>query len=447
MGDASQDASIDDEASIENDASIQLFADSALSDVAEVKEAGAPASGDIVVNPSVLHQTIDGFGAADVYTPGGALTPAEGQLFFDPVNGIGLSILRIGINGDGQPLGSGTLSDVQLAASYGAIVWAAPWSPAAGDKDNNSQNNGGHLCADAGQGTCTGNDYTAWASALASYASSVYTATEMVNFVKVLGPMLAALSPPVKLIAPETESWAHLWAGPADCSGTSNYGPCIHGDTQAESAIAVYATHDYGFAEATPPAWLAKPLWETEVSGLSGSAQGGPSTDITNGIAVARWIYNALVTGGASAWHYWWLVGQASNNDNEGLIFMPGDGPGGVGDVSSPPKRLYTVGNFSRFVRPGYQRLDVSGPVPSGVQVAAFRNPADNTMAIVAINGNAAASPVTLFVAGTAWPGAVTPWVTSASANLAATTAVPLSGARFAVTLAPQSVTTFVGKP
>jgi glucuronoarabinoxylan endo-1,4-beta-xylanase len=436
-------------------------------------EAGTPQSGDIVVNPTVPHQTIDGFGAADVYTPGGALTPTQVRLFFDPVNGIGLSILRIGIDVTGTPLGASTLADVQSTAPYGVLVWAAPWSPPGGDKDNGTQDDGGHLCASAGQGSCSGSNYDAWANVLAAfpamvkaqtgvslygisaqnepdytatYASCLYTASQMVSFVKVLGPKLAALNPPVRLIAAESESWSHLWTG-TDCNQTYNYGTCIHQDPAADTAVAIYATHDYGFGPVPSPSWLAKPLWETEVSGLGSGSQGVPSVDISNGIAVAQWIYNALVTGGASAWHYWWLVNQATNKDNEGLIFATGQGPNGVGDITSPPKRLYTVGNFSKFVRPGYQRIDVSGPVPAGVQIAGFRSPANGTVAIVAINSTTSAAPVSLFVAGAGWPAAVTPWVTSATANLASSTAVALAGGRFSATLGPQTVTTFVGTP
>ena len=105
------------------------------------------------------------------------------------------------------------------------------------------------------------------------------------------------------------------------------------------------------------------------------------------------------------------------------------------------------MGNFSRFVRPGYSRIDVSGPVPSGVSVIAFQNPADDTIAIVAINANTSSTALPLFVSGTSWPAQVTPWLTSSSANLVAQTAVSLTGARFSTMLVAQSVTTFVGKP
>ena len=142
-------------------------------------------------------------------------------------------------------------------------------------------------------------------------------------------------------------------------------------------------------------------------------------------------IYAAFATGGASAWHYWWT---------ESLL------PNGA---SNPPPQLYAIGNFSKFVRPGYVRVGVSGaPTPSGSAplVVAFTNPADGTVAIVVVNGGGA-QQASFFVAGAAWPSSVTPYVTSASAKLTPGTAISVTGARFSASLAAQSVTTFVGKP
>lgn len=475
-GASGDDAATSDSASTSSDAdpgadivdSAPTAAEDGNGEGASPKEAGTPKANDILVNPGIVGQTMDGFGAADTWTPGGALTTAEARLFFDPVQGIGLSILRIGIDVNATGLGAGVVSDVKLAASYGAIVWGAPWSPPAGDKDNDSVTNGGHLCAAAGMGNCTGNDYDAWAAALASfpawlkrqtnvdlygisaqnepdfaahYASCLYGGQQMVDFVKVLGPKLAALSPRVKLLAAEPDNWSHLW------SGSDDFGDAILNDPAAAAVVDILATHDYGFDPVAPPAGVSKPIWETEVSGVSGSAQAGPSVDIDNGIAVAQWVHRAIVTGRARAWHYWWLVSQASNNDNEGLLFPAGQGPNGVGDVNSPPKRLFAVGQFSKFVRPGYQRIDVSGQLPPGVQASAFQGPVDATVVIVAINSNTAPTQVQLFVGGTAWPSAVTPWVTSAGDNLAARSPIALAAARFSATLDPRSITTFVGMP
>jgi glucuronoarabinoxylan endo-1,4-beta-xylanase len=403
-----------------------------------------------VVNPSSTYQKIDGFGAADVWA--GPLTTEQATLLFDPANGIGLSLLHIGIETTGQPMGSGAVSDAQAASAFGVKVWATSWSPPASDKGNNNV-----YCTDSSTAHLIPGNYDAWASTLAAFPatfkelsgvqlyaisaqsepdscaptheSCLYSAIELVNFAKVLGPKLAALNPPVKLIAPETATWSNLWSG-------DNYGNAILNDSAASDAVDILGTHDVGdggLSRPSPPAGNKHPVWETSV--FDGS---GPAPDIGAGISIAQSIYAALTSGGASAWHYWWLV--TLGNDGEGLLLQNGD-------TSNPPKRLYTVGNFSKFVRPGYVRVDVSGAVPSGVQLVAFLNPADGTEVIVAINSGTSAVSVSLLVSGAAWPSQVTPWVTAASANLASQAAISLSGARFSAILAGQSVTTFVGMP
>jgi O-glycosyl hydrolase len=76
------------------------------------------------------------------------------------------------------------------------------------------------------------------------------------------------------------------------------------------------------------------------------------------------------------------------------------------------------VGGFARFVRRGFNRVDVAGTTPpSRVSVIAFQSPTDNTVAIVAIN-TGRATTVPIFVQGTAWPASVVSWTTSSSADL-----------------------------
>jgi glucuronoarabinoxylan endo-1,4-beta-xylanase len=141
-------------------------------------------------------------------------------------------------------------------------------------------------------------------------------------------------------------------------------------------------------------------------------------------------IYASFSTGGVNGWHYWWTQQLVPN-------------------ASSPPAQVYALGNFSKFVRPGFVRADVSGAAkPSGSVplVLGFMNPPDGTVAIVVVNGGGAQN-VSFFVAGTAWPASVTPYVTTTSSKLAAGTVISVSGARFSAALQGQSVTTFVGKP
>jgi glucuronoarabinoxylan endo-1,4-beta-xylanase len=109
-------------------------------------------------------------------------------------------------------------------------------------------------------------------------------------------------------------------------------------------------------------------------------------------------------------------------------------------------KRLWVMGNFSRFVRPGHMRVSTSGTVPSGVLLTAYKNPVDGTVVVVAINNNTAATPLSLYISG-AVPCSITPWVTSATDNIASQSPITVSNARFSATLAAQSVTSFVGTP
>jgi glucuronoarabinoxylan endo-1,4-beta-xylanase len=411
------------------------------------KQPGTAQAGDITVDPGKTHQVVDGFGEADVWQ--GSSSTAMQTLLFDPVKGIGLTLLRIGIesvSGKSVLMGNAGIADGQAITKFGGKVWAAPWSPPASMKNNNNVNGTGKNTNLSGTNdTLKTSSYEAWASLLAAfpayykqlsgvdlyaisaqnepdfdpnYEACVYDKTQMVNFIDVLGPKLAALNPPVKVLAAEPDNWGNLWGGDA-------YGPAIIADSGANMYVGPIATHDYGgtsagtYSRPAPPANNTHHIWETECT---------PGD--TGAITTATMIYAAFAGGNVSAWHYWWTQS-----------FVP--------DVNNPPPQVYAVGNFSRFVRPGYYRVDVSGaPTPSGTNplVVAFGNTADGTVSIVVVNGGPA-KDVSFFVAGSAWPASVTPYVTSASSKLAAGTPISLTGARFTASLAAQSVTTFTGKP
>jgi len=411
------------------------------------KTPGTAQAGDVTVDPGKTHQVVDGFGEADVWQ--GSSSAAMQTLLWDPVKGIGLTLLRIGIesvSGKSVLMGNAGIADGQAVTKFGGKVWAAPWSPPASMKNNNNVNGTGNNTNLSGTNdTLKTSSYDAWATLLAAfpayykqlsgvdlyaisaqnepdfdpnYEACVYDKTQMVNFIDVLGPKLAALNPPVKVLAAEPDNWGNLWGG-------DSYGTAIIANSAANMYVGPIATHDYGgtsagtYARPVPPANNTHHVWETECT----PGDTGP-------ITTATMIYAAFTTGGASAWHYWWTQN-----------FVP--------DVNNPPPQVYAVGNFSKFVRPGYYRIDVSGaPTPSGSNplVVAFGNAPDGTVAIVVVNGGAARN-VSFFVAGTAWPASVTPYVTTTSSKLAAGTPITVSGARFSASLAAQSVTTFVGKP
>ncbi len=419
-------------------------------------------------------QTMDGFGINDTWAT--AMTAAQADSLFDPTKGIGLSILRIGMGPDGKAMSDNIWPDVKLAAARGVTrIIGSTWTAPATCKTNNNVNDGGHLISNDG-GTC----YNSWATTIAAfpalvkssggvdlYAMSVgnepefascgsakpcngnyptmlYTATEAVNFMKIVGPKLHAASSTVKVMTPEASEWIHLWTNMSAPGSTDplkgvgyDYGHALAADATAWAQVDIVGVHEYDtqVAQAWPSDVTSKkPIWQTEMSGVKWWPEEGPSSDIANGVVVAGWIHDAIVNGPASAWLWWWY--QASGtDDNEGLYLKNG----------TDTKRHYTLGNYSKFIRPGYTRVDVTGNASSDVLLTAYKA-TDGTVVIVAINKGAAAVTLPITISGGTAPAMLTPNVTSATDNLVAKTAIPVTGGVFMAALDTKTVTTFVGK-
>jgi len=106
---------------------------------------------------------------------------------------------------------------------------------------------------------------------------------------------------------------------------------------------------------------------------------------------------------------------------------------------------LYTIGNFSKFIRPGWVRIGATANPVGGVYVSAYKDPSSGNFAIVAINQNGTAVPLNFVLNGFA-AASVTPWVTSASLDLAQQPSISAGGGALSGTLLASSVTTFVSK-
>ncbi|HEX2906201.1 MAG TPA: glycoside hydrolase family 30 beta sandwich domain-containing protein, partial [Phototrophicaceae bacterium] len=102
-------------------------------------------------------------------------------------------------------------------------------------------------------------------------------------------------------------------------------------------------------------------------------------------------------------------------------------------------KRLWTLGNYSRFVRPGAVRLEVETD-NEVVRASAYRNATSGTLTLVVINNSVDPQVVTFADVDTNLP-VLNVYETSAAQNLAP---VYSGAAQATYTLAPTSVTTFV---
>ena len=402
------------------------------------------------VDYNKVHQRIDGFGACSAWrsswttpqenmfysTNSGTGTTLDGKTNF-AFNGVGLSLLRTRI----APGGSTIENTIMVKAqSLGARVWSTPWSPATQFKSINNVNGGDFLSADnqayanqlAGYVVSMQKSYNVNIYAIsvqnepdvsASYESCLWTAQQIHDFVPYLAAALAASNvASTKIIAAEDEHWQ------------TNYYATALNDSAVATNVSIVACHNYdGDNTPAPLPLYANPNaaeWETEVAKLSSS---GPfDGSITDALYWAGRIQLFMTNANVNAWHYWWLI--SANPDNEGLTDTNG----------YPALRMYALGNFSRFVRPNFYRIDTAGS--GAVLVSAYKDSASTAFAIVAVNSATNAVSQTFNLANFTASGPITPWLTSAASLLVSQSTVAAANSSFTYMLPAQSVVTFSGK-
>ncbi|MGD0086930.1 MAG: hypothetical protein ABSC24_07345 [Verrucomicrobiota bacterium] len=391
----------------------------------------APVITNCVVDWNDVHQRIDGFGASSAWD-GSTWSTAEADLFFSTNNGCGLSLIRSRIQPDGTTVES---SIMQAAQARGATVWSSPWSPPIIYKDTNSVNGGnfasspanyqGYAAQLAGYVVSMQANYGINVSAISvqnepdvdqTYESCVWTAQQIHDFVPYLSAALVASNvASTKIVLPEDEFWQ--W----------NLATTTMNDPATSNLVGVLAAHDYGgvvgpvtqFGSPCP-----KPVWETE-------HYFGSDDTITNGVALAQEIHSFMTVAGANAYHYWWLEGSGNGS-------LVGN------SWTTPAKRIFVMGNYSRFVRPNDYRIDATNN--GFALISAYKDPVSGNFAIVAINPGF--SPQTQIFNLTNFPAisSVTPWITSGSLSLSNQPAIGVTNSAFTYALPALSVVTFVGQ-
>ncbi len=413
------------------------------------------ADSSVTVNWNSEKQEIHGFGGSTAWYPDELYAFPEAtrteimKLLFSPTEGIGVSILRNRIDPKINPSegvwnweSQKELANVWLtkeAKDYGVQwVWAAPWTAPAWMKDNNNHVDGGKLLPE---------HITTYADYLARYVteyktrhgidlhaisiqnepnkkqtweSMQWTGAEMRDFLK--GPLKTSFETngiTAKVIATENESWSDT---------TLN---TILNDANAAAMLDIGAAHFYGNSTVkkfTTAANKGKPVWMTEHY-LYGS-------NINVGLNWAKEVHDFLTVAELNAVHTWWLIADKDSP----FILMNMDNY-----TYTTNKQMYTFGNYSKFVRPGYKMIEVSNTnLETDVFVTAFKDPNSGKFAIVAINKNDSAKNLSVSLNGVS-ASSVTPHRTSATENLISLPSISVSGGSFTASLAAGSVTSFTG--
>ena len=400
------------------------------------------------VNWIDVHQTMDGFGG-QTWVYADSLTDAHADLFFSPSAGIGLAYVRTANTSDGS---IPDLITLQKAVVRGALVELSLQSPPASLKNSGTFNDG----STSSNGTC----FTSSQSLAASFSSY---ATYIVNYINTLqgspnnipiavldvqnepnisssslgaclwgsgsnfdtfvgtylGPALAAANLHPKVMLGSASNWF-----------SSDFTTTCLNDANCAKYVSIAAGHGYGYPF-TPSAYSlgtsnGRHLWMSETG-----SQGAQDFSMSDALTLAKNIHDFLTMANVSGYEYWELAYQAGFNF-------------GLTDNNfNPAKRFYAEGNWSKFVRPGWVRIDATATPVSGAFVSAYKDPISGKFAIVAVNQNASDQPLDFTLNG--FPAAsVTPWVTSASLDLAQKPSISAGGGSFSSTLLASSVTTFV---
>jgi O-glycosyl hydrolase len=208
-------------------------------------------------------------------------------------------------------------------------------------------------------------------------------------------------------------------------------------DPAVWSALPHLSIHSYWSTQADKERFMkymdknhpGKALWMSEWTEMTE----GRDTSMDSALVMASTIHDDLTIADVASWQYWIAVSKYQYRD--GLIYVdPLDH-----DVQET-KRLWAMGNYSRFIRPGFVRLETQGSTET-LQVSAYRSADDRRWALVAVNQ--ADHPVTIQLSAinNQLPGQAEQFETSEQHNLEA---VGLGSAQEAWTLAPMSVTTLV---
>jgi O-glycosyl hydrolase len=130
-------------------------------------------------------------------------------------------------------------------------------------------------------------------------------------------------------------------------------------------------------------------LYQTEYNLLSKEY----NTKLENSIFLGKMLYADLAIAGVSIWDYWTAIERERwNQRNRFYLIRLIPAGGDYADLTSGgtieiDKNLWALGNYSRFIRPGYRRVQVSGASDlAGLMASGYISPDTSELVIVYVN-------------------------------------------------------------
>jgi O-glycosyl hydrolase len=226
-------------------------------------------------------------------------------------------------------------------------------------------------------------------------------------------------------------------AAPDDNTVTWSVGDYTSYSSSTQADITQWNTHSYGGSDsARAYAYTnigqkdGKRLWMSEW-GIK--AQG---SNIAAALALSHQILDDEQNLHPVAWVAWQAVNEAGDTPDSvwGLAYRDSN------NNISYPSRYYAMGNYSKFVRPGYIMIN-----NSDANTFTTYNPTTKSLVIVATNSTTSSEAVSYDLSKFSSVGTTAiPYQTTASENLQQLTGISIANSAFSATLPAQSITTFV---
>jgi len=200
-----------------------------------------------------------------------------------------------------------------------------------------------------------------------------YTPEQTAGVVRAVVERVRTSGEPLRVEAPESGKWGGEAAAYADA---------LFADADLRRTLGEFAVHSY-WSDRRQKAALARHVRErypgvgfamTEWCQMTR----GRDTGMASALVLAGTVHDDLTVADVATWQLWIAVSRYNYHD--GLIYVDERA-----QTFETTKRLWALGNYSRFVRPGAARVDVTA-CPEGLRASAFLAPGKDRLVCVVIN-------------------------------------------------------------
>lgn len=383
--------------------------------------AAAPVGAQNLIDVGTVHQSISGFGGINFPRWIKDMTMEQTDLAFGNDSGqLGLSILRVSVAPDRANWWK-EIPVAKRAQSHGAKVFATPWSPPA------SMTSNGKIV----DGKLDTASYAAYARYLTDFVDSMEANGVDLYAISIQNePDVVADYESCRWTADEIRNFVVGYAGRIPCRVIASesyrydksYTDLLLDDPAAAANFDIVGVHIYSATPSVYPLARAKgkEVWMTEHYTTSDrSANLWPDA-----LEVAKEIHACMASDFSA--YVWWYIRRVY-----GLIT----------DDGSVSKRGWVFAHFSKFVRPGFVRVEMPEIPSAGVLATAYAKGGE--VVVVLVNQTDSVKSLWFRLVNNTVPmTSLNMFTTSGTRNMAEDGPVGVALGDFKVTLDPKSVAT-----